>query len=58
MDVPGLDLPALRTWLGPYVGRLESPLQARLLTGGKSNLTYVCPTDRVAGCCGDRRSVR
>jgi aminoglycoside phosphotransferase (APT) family kinase protein len=41
VGVPGLDLPAVQAWLDPHVGGLGSPLEARLLTGGKSNITYV-----------------
>ncbi|MGI5200220.1 phosphotransferase family protein [Spirillospora sp. CA-108201] len=40
MGAPGLDLPSLQSWLDPVVGGLAGPLEARVLTGGKSNLTY------------------
>jgi aminoglycoside phosphotransferase (APT) family kinase protein len=40
--VEGLDTDALATWLGEQVpGLLSGPLEATLITGGKSNLTYV-----------------
>ncbi len=40
--VEGLDTDALRTWLEREVpGLLSGPLDAELITGGKSNLTYV-----------------
>ena len=39
--VEGLDLPALRTWFDQEApGLLDGPLEATLITGGKSNLTY------------------
>ncbi len=39
--VKGLDLAALRVWLDAEVpGELPGDLSARLITGGKSNLTY------------------
>jgi len=41
MTVEGLDLATLRTWLDQAApGLLVGPLQGRLITGGKSNLTY------------------
>ncbi|GAA3543887.1 acyl-CoA dehydrogenase [Aeromicrobium flavum] len=41
-EVKGLDLGALRTWLDAEVpGELPGDLSATLITGGKSNLTYV-----------------
>lgn len=40
--VEGLDTDALRAWLEREVpGLLSGPLEAELITGGKSNLTYV-----------------
>lgn len=40
--VPGLDLPALGTWLRTHVdGVAPGPLSARLIAGGRSNLTYL-----------------
>ena len=39
--VEGLDTTALRTWLDQEApGLLDGPLEASLITGGKSNLTY------------------
>ncbi len=41
MSTKGLDLEALRTWLDQETpGLLDGPLDAALITGGKSNLTY------------------
>jgi len=41
VTVEGLDLEALRTWLDQASpGLLNGPLEGRLITGGKSNLTY------------------
>jgi aminoglycoside phosphotransferase (APT) family kinase protein len=41
-DPRGLDLAALAAWLDQHApGVLGSPLRASLITGGKSNLTYV-----------------
>jgi aminoglycoside phosphotransferase (APT) family kinase protein len=41
-DLPGLDLAALSGFLGDEVlGTLEGPLRASLVTGGRSNLTYL-----------------
>ncbi len=38
----GLDLDALQGWLGSHApGVLDGPLEASLITGGKSNLTYI-----------------
>jgi len=40
--LPGLDLPAVTTWLGTQrPGLLAGPLQAELVAGGRSNLTYL-----------------
>ncbi len=39
-DVPGLDLAALTEYLPAHGISVEGPLQARLFTGGRSNLTY------------------
>ena len=40
-DVPGLDLAAFRRWYdGQRPGELGQELRARLIAGGKSNLTY------------------
>jgi aminoglycoside phosphotransferase (APT) family kinase protein len=40
-DVPGLDLTAFRTWYdGQRPGELGGELSARVIAGGKSNLTY------------------
>lgn len=40
-DVPGLDLPRLRSYLAQAApGLLDAELTARLVPGGKSNLTY------------------
>jgi aminoglycoside phosphotransferase (APT) family kinase protein len=40
-DVPGLDLAAFRRWYDEQrPGELEGELRARLIAGGKSNLTY------------------
>ncbi|MDQ6714812.1 MAG: phosphotransferase, partial [Actinomycetota bacterium] len=41
-DPPGLDLEAFRGWLGRAApGLLEGRLTGTVITGGKSNLTYV-----------------
>lgn len=41
-DLPGLDLQSLQRFLaGATPGLLEGPLQAELIVGGKSNLTYI-----------------
>ncbi|AXT84423.1 acyl-CoA dehydrogenase [Aeromicrobium sp. A1-2] len=41
-DPKGLDLTALQGWLGQkHPGILDGPLTASLITGGKSNLTYI-----------------
>jgi aminoglycoside phosphotransferase (APT) family kinase protein len=41
-DLPGLDLPAFARWYAEAVpGDLGDDLTARLVSGGKSNLTYV-----------------
>jgi aminoglycoside phosphotransferase (APT) family kinase protein len=40
-DIPGLDLAALRRWYdGERPGEIDGDLRARLIAGGKSNLTY------------------
>jgi aminoglycoside phosphotransferase (APT) family kinase protein len=40
-DVPGLDLGRFRAWCADHrPGAIEGELRARLITGGKSNLTY------------------
>ncbi|HET9052475.1 MAG TPA: phosphotransferase family protein [Candidatus Dormibacteraeota bacterium] len=39
-DPPGIDCAAVARWLAPLVGGLEGPLRARILEGGRSNLTY------------------
>ncbi|CAO5159681.1 Acyl-CoA dehydrogenase [Frankia sp. AiPs1] len=39
--VEGLDLPALETFLADRVPGFTGPLSARLLSGGRSNLTYL-----------------
>jgi len=38
---PGLDLDALRAFLSPHVGGVNVSLQAELIAGGRSNLTYI-----------------
>ena len=40
MTVPGLDLPRLRAFFAERVPEAGTPLQAELLHGGRSNLTY------------------
>ena len=41
-DPKGIDLSALQAWLAQHApGVLDGPLQASLITGGKSNLTYI-----------------
>lgn len=41
-DPEGLDLAALRSWLDrEHPGLIDGPLSASLITGGKSNLTYL-----------------
>jgi aminoglycoside phosphotransferase (APT) family kinase protein len=37
---PGLDLAALRAYLGEHVGALAGPLHGEVIPGGRSNLTY------------------
>lgn len=45
--VEGLDLEALRRWLDANApGVLDGPLEASLITGGKSNLTYAVTDGR------------
>ena len=39
-DLPGLDLAALAAWWPDHVGPLGGALDATLIAGGKSNLTY------------------
>jgi aminoglycoside phosphotransferase (APT) family kinase protein len=40
-DVPGLDLDAFRRWYdGRRPGEVAGPLRARVIAGGRSNLTY------------------
>ena len=40
-EVPGVDLAALAGWLdAPRPGRRRGPLEAAVIAGGKSNLTY------------------
>jgi len=40
-DVPGLDLAAFRRWYdGQRPGEIDGALEAQLIAGGKSNLTY------------------
>jgi len=39
-EPPGLDLAAVTAWLRPRIG-LAPPIQASVVTGGRSNLTYV-----------------
>lgn len=40
-DLPGLDLAALTAWLDrEHPGLRQGPLEGRVLSGGKSNLTY------------------
>ena len=40
-DIPGLDLAAFRRWYdGERPGEIAGDLRARLIAGGKSNLTY------------------
>jgi aminoglycoside phosphotransferase (APT) family kinase protein len=40
-DVPGLDLPRFAAWFDDACpGEIGGPLRARLIAGGKSNLTY------------------
>jgi aminoglycoside phosphotransferase (APT) family kinase protein len=40
-DTPGLELTAFRTWYdGQRPGEIDGELRARLIAGGKSNLTY------------------
>jgi aminoglycoside phosphotransferase (APT) family kinase protein len=42
MDLPGLDLPAVVTWLDAAApGLLAGPPRATLIAGGRSNLTYL-----------------
>lgn len=49
--LPGLDLDALARWLGPHLGVDDAAvLEAELIAGGRSNLTYLLRS-------GDRRWV-
>ncbi|WP_037357321.1 phosphotransferase family protein [Amycolatopsis orientalis] len=41
MTLPGIDLPALRKFFDAHVPGAAGKLSLRLLTGGKSNLTYL-----------------
>ncbi|MFZ0159473.1 MAG: phosphotransferase family protein, partial [Kineosporiaceae bacterium] len=42
MDLPGLDLPAVVTWLDAAApGLLAGPPRATLIAGGRSNLTFL-----------------
>lgn len=44
-ELPGLDLAKLGTWLPLQIGGLGPTLQAELIAGGKSNLTYRVTAD-------------
>ncbi len=47
MDLPGLDLPAVTTWIHAAVpGLLAGPPRATLIAGGRSNLTYLLDDGR------------
>jgi len=39
-DPPGVDTARVAAWLAPLVDGLRGPLQAELIEGGRSNLTY------------------
>lgn len=41
----GLDLPALQRWFDAHVPECSGPVRARLIHGGKSNLTYAIDGD-------------
>ncbi|MER6950730.1 phosphotransferase family protein [Nonomuraea sp. NPDC000554] len=41
MTVPGIDWPRLVTWLGAHVPDAGEPLSVSMISGGKSNLTYL-----------------
>ncbi|MEV4015805.1 phosphotransferase family protein [Nonomuraea angiospora] len=41
MTVPGIDWPALITWMGRNVPDAGEPLSVSLISGGRSNLTYL-----------------
>ncbi|WP_113702828.1 phosphotransferase family protein [Nonomuraea lactucae] len=41
MTVPGLDWPRLVDWMAAHVPSAGEPLRASLISGGKSNLTYL-----------------
>ena len=40
-EVPGIDVPALAGYLDKAVGGLAGPLSVTLISGGRSNLTYL-----------------
>src|SRR5436309_2698064 len=39
--VDGLDLPRVTAWLVSEIGGVEPPLTASVISGGRSNLTYL-----------------
>ncbi|GAA3229817.1 phosphotransferase family protein [Nonomuraea helvata] len=41
MTVPGIDRPALVAWMGRHVPDAGEPLSVSLISGGRSNLTYL-----------------
>ncbi|MFI6598184.1 phosphotransferase family protein [Nonomuraea sp. NPDC050536] len=41
MTVPGIDWPRLVTWMAEHVPEAGEPLSVSLISGGKSNLTYL-----------------
>ncbi|WP_101787143.1 phosphotransferase family protein [Nonomuraea indica] len=41
MTVPGIDWPRLAAWMPAHVPSAGEPLRASLISGGKSNLTYL-----------------
>ena len=51
--LPGLDIPAVSTWLVRHVDGVEAPFEFSLIAGGRSNLTY-----RVTDACGRRVVLR
>ncbi|NUW42440.1 phosphotransferase family protein [Nonomuraea rhodomycinica] len=41
MTVPGIDLPRLTAWMANHVPEAGEPLSVSLISGGRSNLTYL-----------------
>jgi len=54
-SLDGLDLGALDKHLRSIGVQRTGELQAELISGGRSNLTFLVSTTRRSGCCGARR---